>query len=86
MALYAVTDPGLNRQLGRSLRDAVADAIRGGATMVQVLPHLWVWLYPLYGSFLVRSYSTISPVHQLLGEPPGHQLMSDKGQVEAGGR
>jgi hydroxymethylpyrimidine kinase/phosphomethylpyrimidine kinase/thiamine-phosphate diphosphorylase len=36
LRLYAVTDPELNEKHGRSMRDAVAAAIAGGATMIQV--------------------------------------------------
>lgn len=36
MRLYAVTDPGLNTKMGRTLAQAVRDAIQGGATIVQV--------------------------------------------------
>ncbi|KAJ9512592.1 hypothetical protein QJQ45_018904 [Haematococcus lacustris] len=34
--LYAVTDPGLNQRAGRTLAEAVAAAVQGGATIVQV--------------------------------------------------
>lgn len=36
LRLYAVTDPGCNARAGRSLLDAVAAAVAGGATVVQV--------------------------------------------------
>ncbi|KAJ6696454.1 PHOSPHOMETHYLPYRIMIDINE KINASE [Salix koriyanagi] len=34
--LYAVTDSGMNKKWGRSMVDAVAEAIQGGATIVQL--------------------------------------------------
>lgn len=34
--LYAVTDSGMNKKWGRSITDAVKDAIEGGATIVQL--------------------------------------------------
>jgi hydroxymethylpyrimidine kinase/phosphomethylpyrimidine kinase/thiamine-phosphate diphosphorylase len=34
--LYAVTDSGMNKKWGRSTVDAVAAAIQGGATIVQL--------------------------------------------------
>jgi hydroxymethylpyrimidine kinase/phosphomethylpyrimidine kinase/thiamine-phosphate diphosphorylase len=36
MTLYAVTDSGQNRKMGRTLEEAVAAAVAGGATIVQV--------------------------------------------------
>jgi hypothetical protein len=36
LALYAVTDPDLNAASGRALESVVADAIAGGATIIQV--------------------------------------------------
>jgi hydroxymethylpyrimidine kinase / phosphomethylpyrimidine kinase / thiamine-phosphate diphosphorylase len=34
--LYAVTDSGMNKKWGRSIKDAVKAAIEGGATIVQL--------------------------------------------------
>lgn len=34
--LYAVTDSGMNKKWGRSIRDAVKAAIEGGATIIQL--------------------------------------------------
>ncbi|GAX85128.1 hypothetical protein CEUSTIGMA_g12548.t1 [Chlamydomonas eustigma] len=36
MRVYAVTDPGCNERAGRSMVEAVEQAVRGGATIVQI--------------------------------------------------
>ena len=34
--LYAVTDPGCNAKVGRTMAEAVAQAVAGGATIIQI--------------------------------------------------
>ena len=40
LRLYAVTDPACNARWGRSDAEAIALALRGGATIVQVSPDM----------------------------------------------
>ena len=45
-AVYVVTDPAMNEARARSTGEAVAAAIRGGATVVQIRCDLFLSLHP----------------------------------------